>query len=205
MSGSVPALRLGLTGGIGSGKSSVGKFLQQLGATVLDADAIAREATAPQGKAIPQIAAAFGPTMIAPDGGLDRGRMRELAFTDQTARAQLEAIVHPFVGSEMDRSMQEAQNAGATCIVFDIPLLTESGRWRPQLHRILVVDCLESTQMARVVARDGLPAATVEKIMAAQATRLQRLAIADDVVFNEGIGLPELAVQVQQLAAKFGL
>jgi len=201
----MPALRLGITGGIGSGKTSVGRILHQLGATVLDADAIAREATAPHGKAIAQIATAFGSSMIAPDGGMDRRRMREHAFSDPSARSQLEAIVHPLVGAEMERAFQAAQQTGARCVVFDIPLLSESGRWRHRLQRILVVDCLESTQIARVAARDSLSAVTIEKIMAAQATRLQRLAIADDVIFNERMGLPELAVQVQQLAAKFGL
>ncbi len=198
-------MRLGLPGGIGSGKSSVGQALQKLGATLLDADAIAREATAPQGAAIPSIVTTFGTAILAPDGGLDRHRMREFVFSEPAARIRLEALVHPIVQGAMEQAAQRAEVAGAACVVFDIPLLAESTRWRCRLHRVLVVDCLESTQIARVVARDGLSTTMVKKIMQSQATRLQRLAVADAVLFNEGIDLPELAVQVQQFSPQFGL
>jgi dephospho-CoA kinase len=199
------ALRVGLTGGIGSGKSTVLAMLAARGAAVIDADAISRATTAAGGAAIAAIARTFGPEFITADGALDRERMRARAYAEPQARKDLEAIIHPLVGAESERQVQAALAAGARCIVFDIPLLVESGRWRRQVDRILVVDCHAATQVQRVVARSGLAPAQVEAIMAAQAPRALRLAAADVVVFNEGITLEQLQAQVAQAARAFGL
>ena len=200
-----PPLRIGLTGGIGSGKSTVAGTLLEAGAVIIDADAISRSTTAPGGPAMPLIGAEFGPGMIAADGGLDRDRMRELAFRDAGARLRLEAIIHPLVAHETALQHDRARQSGAACVVFDVPLLVESGRWRRLVDRVLVVDCTEATQLERVVARNGWAPEVVLKIMAGQATRARRLAVADACIFNDGIGLGELNRQVRQLAAGFGL
>lgn len=199
------AVRLGLTGGIGSGKSTVAQLLVQAGAAHVDADAIARNVTAAGGSAIAAIRATFGDSLIGPDGALERDRMRALAFADSTAKKKLEAIVHPLVGLEAARQAQQAVDAGHRLLVFDIPLLVESGRWRQQLDRIAVVDCEPSTQVARVAARNGLTQQAIEAIIAAQAPRLHRLAAADCVIYNEAITLDELGRKTRQLAQRFGL
>jgi dephospho-CoA kinase len=199
------AFRLGLTGGIGSGKSTVASILANLGATVLDADAISRAVTAPQGLAIAPIAEAFGADIITPAGALDRDRMRALVFAEPSARARLERIIHPLVAAETDRQAQAAENTGACCLVFDVPLLVESQRWRKKVDQVLVVDCLEATQVARVIARSALTAAEVSAIMAQQASRHQRLKAADVVIFNEGLSKRELASELAELAPRFGL
>lgn len=198
-------LRLGLTGGIGSGKSTVARMLQERGAAVIDADAIARASTAAGGAAIPQILASFGPDYITPEGALDRERMRSLAFTDTGAKQRLEAIVHPLVGKATTEEAEAAERAGARCIVFDIPLLVESGRWPRKLDRVLVVDCQEDTQITRVAARTGMAEAMARQIIAAQASRAQRRAAADVVVYNDGLTLEQLRAEVEQIAAHFGL
>lgn len=200
----VPA-RVGLTGGIGSGKSTVLGMLQALGAAAIDADAISRAATSSGGAAIPAIRAAFGADFIADDGSLDRSRMRDHAYAHPDARRKLEAIIHPLVGEEIARQAQAAAAAGASCIVFDIPLLVESGRWRAQLDRVLVVDCESETQVARAVARSGLAPEAVRAIIAAQAPRALRLAAADLVICNEAITLERLGDEVAQAARTFGL
>ncbi len=201
------AWRIGLTGGIGSGKSTVAALLAEHGAAVIDADAISRATTAPSGAALPAIAREFGPQLIGPDGALDRAAMRELVFRDDGARQRLEAIVHPLVSAETDRQAALALAAGHSVLVFDVPLLVESGaRWRERVDRVVVVDCEPETQIARVMARNQLPRQQVEQILAAQATRTQRLAAADAVVFNGvGVSLEALRTQVQALAASFGL
>ncbi|MDT0137368.1 dephospho-CoA kinase [Acidovorax sp. PRC11] len=198
-------LRLGLTGGIGSGKSTVGQWLASFGAALVDADRIAREATAAGGIAVPAIRAAFGDAMIDKDGAMDRARMRELAFRDAGARQRLEAIVHPLVGEAIQAAAMQAAAAGARVVVFDIPLLAESERWPPQLDRILVVDCSEATQIARVQARSGLPRETIEAIIASQAPRAARRALADMVLHNDGIPLDTLRSEVRRIADGFGL
>ena len=147
------AARIGLTGGIGSGKSTVLAMLQALGAVPVDADAISRATTAAGGAAIPAIARQFGPEFVAADGALDRARMRQRAYAQPESRRALERIIHPLVAAEITRQVAAAQAAGARCIVFDIPLLVESGRWRAQLDRMLVVDCAPDTQVARVVTQ----------------------------------------------------
>ena len=199
------ATRIGLTGGIGSGKSTVLAMLQALGAAGIDADAISRATTAAGGAAIPLIARKFGADFIGGDGALDRARMRERAYAQPEARRELEQIIHPLVAEEIARQVQAALAAGARCIVFDIPLLVESTRWRPQLDRVLVVDCTPETQVARVVARSGLAAEDVRAIIGAQAPRALRLAAADLVICNEGLTLDALRHEVQQAAASFGL
>lgn len=201
----VQAIRLGLTGGIGSGKSTVAALLGQLGASVIDADAISRNTTASGGRAIEAIAAALGANCIGPDGALNRARVRELVFSNPGAKAVLEGIIHPLVTEEIAQQVQAAENAGATCIVLDIPLLVESAHWRKTLTRVLVVDCTEATQMARVAARNQLPEAEIQRIIRAQATRERRRAAADLVLYNEGLTLDALALEVRQIGAQFGL
>ena len=197
--------RIGLTGGIGSGKSTVGRVLTACGAALVDADVIAKQLTAPGGAALAALVERFGERSIAPDGAMDRDYMRQLAFADPVAKQQLESILHPLVGQEAFKQSCKAAAAGRKCIVFDIPLLVESGRWRPQLDRVLVVDCLEATQLERVMARNGLSSEMVKKIIAAQASRSQRLAAADICLYNDDLSLAALECQVRQLAPTFGL
>ena len=195
-------LLLGLTGGIGSGKSTVASRLAALGAAVIDADAIARSVTAPGGSAMPAIRAAFGDAFVTPEGALDRDRMRQQVFSDPDAKQRLEAIVHPLVGEETARQTRAALARHVSVIVFDVPLLVESKHWQARVDRILVVDCLPDTQVQRVMARSGLTADAVQRIIAVQATREQRLAIADWVIDNDALSLPELISQVDALQAR---
>ncbi len=197
--------RIGVTGGIGSGKTTVSRQLALLGATVIDADEISRALTGPGGEALPAIADRFGPAYITPDGALDRARMRQLAFREPDAKTALETIVHPLVRERTDQLAHAAIASGAPCIVYDIPLLVESGLWRQSLHRIWVVDCTPDTQIARVTARNGLDPADVQRIIAAQAPREQRLAIADAVVYNETLSLDDLKREVTLLGKLIGL
>ncbi|GAC1528130.1 MAG: dephospho-CoA kinase [Ramlibacter sp.] len=198
-------MRVGLTGGIGSGKSTVLDMLRQQGAATIDADAISRATTAAGGAAIAAIARHFGPGFITAQGALDRDRMRAHVYAQPQARHALEAIVHPLVGIELARQVSKALAGGARCIVLDIPLLVESGRWRSQLDRVLVVDCLPETQVARVVARSALDARQVESIIAAQAPRPLRLHAADAVIFNEGLSLEQLQAHARWVGRTFGL
>lgn len=174
---------IGLTGGIGSGKTLVADRLAASGASVIDTDQIAHRLTAADGLAIPAIRAAFGGGFVAPDGSLDRTRMRERVFSDPPARRQLEAILHPLISQQASAA---AERAEGPYLVFVVPLLVESGRWVDRVDRVLVVDCPEALQIERVQRRNGLPAAQVEAIMATQASRSQRLAVADDVIVNDG-------------------
>lgn len=198
--------RIGLTGGIGSGKSTVAGLWAGLGAAVIDADAISRGVTAPSGRAIEAIAQTFGSHMIGADGAMDRQAMRERVFTDPQAKRQLEQIIHPLVSQITTEQTQEAIAQGKRCLVFDVPLLVESGaRWRRQVDRVLVIDCDEDTQCQRVIQRSGLSAVEVQRIIGLQATRAQRLACADAVIFNQDLDLSELEAQVTQVVADFGL
>lgn len=198
-------LRLGLTGGIGSGKSTVGQMLAERGAAVLDADAISRSLTAGGGAAIPAIQECFGHSVIAADGSLDRAAMRALVFADASARQRLEAIIHPLVGSTTQARAQAAIDAGAPLLVFDIPLLVESGHWPARLDHVAVVDCREATQIDRVMQRNGLERTAVQAIIAAQASRQQRRAAADWVIYNDGITLDQLREHADRLADFFRL
>jgi dephospho-CoA kinase len=198
--------RIGLTGGIGSGKSTVAGMLASRGAAVIDADAISRSLTAAGGRAIEPIAQTLGADMIGPDGAMNRQAMRERIFQNPEAKRQLEAIIHPLVSQITAEQAQTALQRGCPCLVFDVPLLVESGeRWRKQVDRVLVVDCDTETQRQRVMTRSGLSAEEVDRIIAQQAKRTQRLACADVVIFNQGLSLAELEDQVSQVAADFGL
>lgn len=195
-----PPLRIGLTGGIGSGKSTVGQMLQACGAAVMDADAIARSVTAPQGAAMPAIAQTFGSEFITAEGSLDRERMRAHVFLQPEAKRTLEAIIHPLVTQESQRQTQDAIAQGHRTLVFDVPLLVESGaRWRSQVDRVLVVDCSVETQIQRVMARNGWDREAVQRVISAQASRTQKLAAADWVIYNEGLSLDTLRECVQRL------
>ena len=197
--------RIGLTGGIGSGKSTAAKVLAQLGAAVIDADAMARSVTAPGGPAIAPLRAAFGEAVLDAQGGLDRQRMRELAFADAEVKKQLEAIVHPLVKQAIDQEAQSALAAGARVLVFDIPLLVESGRWRSQVDGVLVIDCSTETQIARVQARNGWPREQILAVIQAQASREQRQAAADWLIVNEGLALEAFEAAVAEWAQQWGL
>lgn len=176
---------IGLTGGVASGKSAVAARFEALGVTVADADVAAREAVAVGSGGLAEVVAAFGPEVLGPDGALDRAAMRRRVFNDDAQRLRLEAIVHPRVRAAM-RGMCEA--APGPYAVAAIPLLAEGGGLAayPWLHRILVVDVPREVQLERLLARDGIDAALAERMIAVQATRRERLAIADDVIVNDG-------------------
>ncbi len=199
-------LRLGLTGGIGSGKSTVASILASAGAAVMDADAISRSLTLPGGRAIPAILAEFGEQLIAPNGAMDRDAMRALVFSNPQSKRQLEAIIHPLVGQVLQEESHAALAAGHACLVYDVPLLVESGdRWRRQVDWVCVVDCEVETQIQRVMHRNQLSRAEIERIISQQASRQQRLDCADAVIFNEGIDLAQLKQLVHEMMARFGL
>jgi dephospho-CoA kinase len=185
-----PSLRIGLTGGIGSGKSTVARLLTELGAALIDTDAIARSLTLPGGAAIEAIRVAFGPAAIDNSGALDRARMRELVFEDRSAKVRLESILHPMIGVECNRL---ADAAGDSALVFDVPLLVESSHWRRRVDRVLVVDCSEATQIQRVMHRSAWTREAVEAVISQQASREARRAAADAVICNEGLSLEQLA------------
>ena len=192
-------LHIGLTGGIGSGKSTVAQTLVELGAALVDTDAIARRLTAPRGVALPAIAQAFGPELVSDQGGLDRDRMRALAFSDPSARRRLEAILHPLIGDTARAEATGAAQAGAAAVVFDVPLLAESAHWRRRVDRVLVVDCEEATQISRVMARNGWAEETVLRVIAQQASRPLRRSIADAVIFNDSLSRQALRDEVLSL------
>lgn len=197
--------RVGLTGGIGSGKSTVARMLVDCGAVLIDADAISRQLTGPGGAAMPLIILQFGPQAVTPDGAMDRDRMRSRAFSDATVRQQLESIIHPLVSQEAARQAELAATQGSACMLFDIPLLVESGHWRQQLDQVLVVDCRQATQIGRVCSRSGWTPEVVEKIIAGQASRAQRRAAADTCLYNDDLPLDALEELVRRLARRFGL
>ena len=202
---SAAILRIGLTGGIGSGKSTVARVLTGYGAAVIDADAISRQLTAPGGLAVPAIASQFGNQFVTAEGSMNRELMRQLAFDDPASRHRLESIIHPLVRDEIIVQTGRAIGAGHSCLVFDIPLLVESGRWRQQIDRVLVIDCSETTQIERVTTRNNFSREAVQKIIAGQATRDQRCAAADICIYNDGLSLESLDGLIRQLARSFGL
>lgn len=191
--------KLGLTGGIGSGKSTVAQMLADRGAAIIDADAISRGTTAAGGSAMPAIRQTFGPEFVAADGSLDRARMRQQVFQDPQARQRLEAIVHPLVAQETERQAGQAVAQGKRWLVFDIPLLAESSRGKDRFDKVLVVDCSPQTQVQRVMARNGMSEDEVLRIIAAQTSREHRLAIADWVILNDGLDLDTLREAVLAL------
>ena len=195
-------LLIGLTGGIGSGKTAVADAFVRLGAGVVDTDAIARELTAAGGRALPALAEAFGAACISPEGALDRAAMRRRVFADAAARQMLESILHPLIRAEVEARLSRLASVDFSYVLLDIPLLVESGFCRDRVDRILVVDCPEALQIERVMARNGLARDEVEKILAAQAPRQARLAVADDVIRNEG-ALADLLPQIAALDALY--
>jgi dephospho-CoA kinase len=186
---------VGLTGGIGAGKSAAAEHFARLGAEVVDTDAIAHELTRAGGAAIAALREAFGDAVIAPDGALDRAKMRALVFSDAQAKKRLEALLHPMIRAEAERRIAQAR---APYVVLVVPLLVESGEYRRRVQRVLVVDCPEALQVARACARGGLAPAEVERIVRQQASRQARLAVADDVIDNSGT-LAALHKQVEAL------
>ncbi|HEY2022304.1 dephospho-CoA kinase [Paraburkholderia sp.] len=184
---------VGLTGGIGSGKSTVADLFAQRGVPLVDTDVIAHRITAPDGIAMPQIAAEFGSEFVAADGSLDRARMRTLVFGEDGARKRLEGITHPLIRAETEREQREAQGP---YVIVVVPLLVESGSWKNRVNRVLTVDCSVDTQIARVMNRNGFSREQVLAIIARQATREARLAAADDVIDNDNTPLAALEAQV---------
>jgi dephospho-CoA kinase len=187
---------VGLTGGIGSGKSTVADLFAKRGVTLVDTDVIAHRITAPRGLAMPSIATEFGPSFVTSDGSLDRARMRALVFSDENARKRLEAITHPLIRAETERQRQQAPGP---YVIVVVPLLVESGSWKTRVNRVLAVDCSVETQIARVMRRNAFTREQVLAIIARQATREARLAAADDVIVNDNRSLDELEVDVDQL------
>lgn len=190
---------VGLTGGIGSGKSTVADLFVLRGAALVDTDVIAHALTGPQGKAIDAIRGAFGETVLRADGGLNRDVMRQLAFSDVSAKGRLEAILHPMIRAE---SAARCIASPAPYVLLAVPLLVESGSFRERVDRILVIDCDEAVQVSRVVARSGLALDQLRAIMAAQASRDERRAVADDIVFNND-GPEALIPQVEILHRRY--
>jgi dephospho-CoA kinase len=190
---------VGLTGGIGSGKSVASGVFESLGAAVVDTDEISRALTAPGGAAIAAIRGQFGPAAIGPDGGLDRERMRLLVFRDAASRQQLEAILHPQIRIRTRAAIDAAR---APYVIVVVPLLLETGVCLELVQRVLVVDCDEAEQVRRVVAARGLSVGEVQRIMAAQLPRAERLRRADDVLLNDG-RVEALRSQVEQLHARY--
>ena len=190
---------VGLTGGIGSGKSAATGFFAALGIAVVDTDAIAHELTVAGGAAMPALVAEFGPAVTTADGALDRGGMRRLVFSDPAARGRLEGILHPLI---REVSEKRCRDAVSPYVILAVPLLVESASYRERCARIAVVDCPESLQVSRVMARSGLTVEEVRAIMLAQASRAQRLAVADDVLVNDG-DLHHLELQVAEVHRKY--
>ena len=186
-------MRIGLTGGIGSGKSVVAGMLTTRGATLIDTDSISRRLTAAGGVAMPALKAAFGASMVGADGALDRAAMRALVFSDATARQRLESLLHPLIGAE---ALREAAAASGPIVVFDIPLLAESRQWRARVDRVLVIDCTAATQIERILQRSGWSRELAERVIAGQASRPLRRGVADAMVFNDGISLAALDAAV---------
>jgi len=191
--------RIGLTGGIGSGKSTLGQMLQERGYPLINADEISHALTAAQGAAIEPIRERFGPEFIAADGALDRARMRQLVFNDAAAKQRLQAVLHPLILAGIQNAEASIKDKGNSLVVIDIPLLVESAHWRAVLQQVIVVDCEEETQVARVMQRNKLSAAEVRQIMANQVSRERRLAAADMVVFNNSDQLADLQQQAQTM------
>jgi dephospho-CoA kinase len=192
------AFSVGLTGGVGSGKSTIGAMLSDLGAALVDADVIAHQLTSTGGAAIEALRGSFGAEAVSIDGSLDRAHMRARVFSDAALRAKLEELLHPMIRTAMREAIAKLISDGAAYVVQVVPLLVEGGRWRNYVDRVLLIDCSEATQMARIRGRVGIDEVTARKIIDAQATRAKRLAAADDVLFNEA-ALDQIAPQVARL------
>ncbi len=196
LKGEIPLI--GLTGGIGSGKTAVSDMLGELGAGIIDTDLISHQITAPGGKAIPLIANAFGADFIDPQGALIRSKMRALVFEDPSARKVLEQITHPLIQEETSKQALKLAKSGAPYLVFVVPLLIESGSWVKLIDYLVVVDCSEETQIQRVMHRNNMARSDVENVLKAQTSRNARLAAANAVIENQG-GLDELKSEVLKL------
>ena len=196
LKGEIPLI--GLTGGIGSGKTAVSDMLGELGAGIIDTDLISHQITAPGGKAIPLIAKAFGADFIDPQGALIRSKMRALVFEDPSARKVLEQITHPLIQEETSKQALKLAKSGAPYLVFVVPLLIESGSWVKLIDYLVVVDCSEETQIQRVMHRNNMARSDVENVLKAQTSRNARLAAANAVIENQG-GLDELKSEVLKL------
>jgi dephospho-CoA kinase len=194
-----PRFSVGLTGGIGCGKTTVSDMFAALGASIVDTDLIAHALTAPHGAAMDAVREQFGPEFVQADGAMDRARMRELVFSDPGAKGQLEAILHPRIRAA---TAAAAAIASGPYTIVVVPLLIESVSWRDRVARVLAIDCLEAVQVQRVMARNNLSEEQVRAIMANQVSREQRLAAADDVITNEG-GIEALRPQISQLHEKY--
>ena len=192
---------VGLTGGIGSGKSAVADLFAQRGVAVIDTDAIAHALTVAGGAAMPAIRAEFGDAVASAGGALDRAVMRTMVFADATARKRLEAILHPMIRAEGERQLL-ASATGSPYAILVVPLLVESGDYRKRVNRVAVVDCAETTQVARVMRRNGLSGSEIERMLAAQATRAERLAAADDIIENDG-ALADLPPRIERLHRQY--
>jgi len=190
---------VGLTGGIGSGKTAASDIFRELGALVVDTDEISRSLTAARGAAMPAIRERFGPEYIAADGSLDRKRMRDLAFRDAAAKAKLEAVLHPLIREQSRRDVSEARQP---YVILVVPLLLETGAYRDLVQRVLVADCSEQRQVERATRRSGMSADEVRAIMTSQLPRAARLEHADDVLDNDG-DLTSLRRQVEKLHAAY--
>ena len=187
---------VGLTGGIGSGKTTIADLFATHGVAVVDTDVIAHRITAPGGAAMPLIEQAFGSQYLASDGSLDRAKMRALVFSDDAARGRLESITHPLIRAETERERHAAEGP---YVIIVVPLLVESGAWRTRVDRVLVVDCSVETQIERVMRRNAFSRNQVLAIIARQATREARLNCADDVLVNDNAPLEYLAQEVCRL------
>jgi len=190
---------VGLTGGIGSGKTTIANMFAARGAAVVDTDQIAHQLTASGGLAVPAVRAQFGEAYLTPDGAMDRAKMRAYVFAEPSAKVQLESILHPLIRAETERAAEQAQGA---YLMLVVPLLVESGKWKQRVSRVLVVDCDEQTQVRRVIHRSSLAESEVRAIMAAQAGRQERLMAADDVISNDGDATTLLS-QVDRLHALY--
>jgi len=199
LKGRIPLI--GLTGGIGSGKTAVSDLLAKLGAGIVDTDLIAHQITAPHGAAIALIEKQFGSDFISADGALNRDKMRSLVFSKPEARKSLEAITHPLIRQETNKQALRISKEGAPYLVFVVPLLLESDSWNSLIDLLVVVDCPNETQIQRVMQRSNLPREELERILAAQASREERLKHADVVIENQG-SLQDLEVEVQNLHQK---
>ncbi|MBK6367634.1 MAG: dephospho-CoA kinase [Polaromonas sp.] len=202
------AYRVGITGGIGSGKSTVTTQLKSLGAGVIDADAISRHLTSSHGEAMNAIVEKFGDEYQLADGSLDRSRMRELVFNQKDRRKELEQILHPLIQNEMKNQFETMKKNGIKLVVFDLPLLAESSKWRKNLDKIIVVDCSVETQVSRVLTRDvqnnnrttPMTRDLVINIIASQASRIDRLKLADVIILNDEITRQQLNDEIGQIS-----
>ena len=202
------AYRVGITGGIGSGKSTVATQLKSLGAGVIDADAISRHLTSSHGEAMNAIVEKFGDEYQLADGSLDRSRMRELVFNQKDRRKELEQILHPLIQNEMKNQFETMKTNGIKLVVFDLPLLAESSKWRKNLDKIIVVDCSVETQVSRVLTRDvqnnnrttPMTRDLVINIIASQASRIDRLKLADVIILNDEITRQQLNDEIGQIS-----